>query len=60
MGPPVSASATRKRFEQLAMPHRNAAFNVAYWMMRSRTEAEDVVQDAYLRAFRAFAKFKGD
>jgi RNA polymerase sigma-70 factor (ECF subfamily) len=60
MGPPASASIARKRFEQLAMPHRNAAFNLAYWMMRCRTEAEDVVQEAYLRAFRAFSTFKGD
>ena len=48
------------RFEQLAMPHRNAAFNLAYWMLRNREEAEDVVQDAYLRAFRAFSSFKGE
>jgi RNA polymerase sigma-70 factor (ECF subfamily) len=48
------------RFEQLAMPHRNAAFNLAYWMLRNRDEAEDVVQDAYLRAFRAFRAFKGE
>jgi len=48
------------RFERLAMPHRNAAYNLAYWMLRSRDEAEDVVQEAYLRAFRAFPTFKGD
>ena len=42
------------------MPHRNAAFNLAYWMLRNREEAEDVVQDAYLRAFRAFSAFKGE
>ena len=48
------------RFEQLTMPHRNAAFNLAYWILRDREEAEDVVQDAYLRAFRAFPAFKGE
>ena len=42
------------------MPHRNAAFNMAYWILRDREEAEDVVQDAYLRAFRAFPAFKGE
>ena len=42
------------------MPHRNAAFNLAYWMLRNREEAEDVVQEAYLRAFRAFPAFKGE
>jgi RNA polymerase sigma-70 factor (ECF subfamily) len=47
------------RFGQLAMPHRNAAFNLAYWLLGNQDEAEDVVQDAYLRAFRAFSTFKG-
>jgi RNA polymerase sigma-70 factor, ECF subfamily len=47
------------RFERLAMPHRNAAYDLAYWMLRNRAEAEDVVQEAYLRAFRAFSSFKG-
>jgi RNA polymerase sigma-70 factor (ECF subfamily) len=36
-----------------------AAFNVAYWIVRSREEAEDVVQDAFVRAFRAFPRFDG-
>jgi RNA polymerase sigma-70 factor (ECF subfamily) len=50
----------RLRFQQLVMPHRTAAFNLAYWMLRDRDEAEDVVQEAYLRAFRAFPAFRGD
>jgi hypothetical protein len=33
-------------FEQLVLPHMPAAFNLAYWIVRSRDEAEDVVQDA--------------
>ena len=41
------------------MPHRTAAFNLAYWMLGNREEAEDIVQEAYLRGFRAFAGFKG-
>jgi RNA polymerase sigma factor (sigma-70 family) len=41
------------------MPHRTAAFNLAYWMLGNREEAEDIVQEAYLRGFRAFASFKG-
>lgn len=60
MDQPVSEPLGRLRFEQLAMPHRNAAFNLAYWMLRNREEAEDVVQEAYLRAFRAFSAFKGE
>lgn len=50
----------RARFEKLALPHRDAAFNLAYWIVRDRDDAEDVVQDAYLRAFKAFAGFKGE
>ena len=50
----------RSRFEQLALPHRDAAYNLAYWIVRNRDDAEDVVQDAYLRAFRAFAGFEGE
>jgi RNA polymerase sigma-70 factor, ECF subfamily len=50
---------TALRFEQLTIPHRSAAFNLAYWILRSREEAEDVVQDAYVRAFRAFSTFNG-
>ena len=46
-------------FEQLLIPHMPAAFNLAYWIMRSRDEAEDVVQDAYLRAYTAFPQFSG-
>jgi RNA polymerase sigma-70 factor (ECF subfamily) len=50
----------RERFERLAGAHLGAAFNLAYWIMRDRAAAEDVVQDAYLRAFRAFASFRGE
>jgi RNA polymerase sigma-70 factor (ECF subfamily) len=49
-----------KRFEELVMPLRGAAFNLAYWILQSREEAEEVVQEAYLRAFRAFPRFKGE
>jgi RNA polymerase sigma-70 factor (ECF subfamily) len=36
-----------------------AAFNLAFWLVRSRADAEDIVQEAYLRAFRAFDGFRG-
>lgn len=44
-------------FSRLALPHLDAAHNLAYWIVRNRADAEDVVHDAYLRAFRAFASF---
>jgi len=47
-------------FEQLASPHLQAAYNLAYWITRSRPDAEDVVQDAYLRAWRAFGGLRGE
>jgi RNA polymerase sigma-70 factor, ECF subfamily len=50
----------KSRFEHLALPHMAAAYNLAYWILQNRPDAEDVVQDAYLRAFRAFDGFEGD
>lgn len=49
----------RYRFTELTAPHMAAAYNLAYWITRSRADAEDVVQDAYLRAWRGFAGFRG-
>ncbi|MBI3435035.1 MAG: sigma-70 family RNA polymerase sigma factor [Proteobacteria bacterium] len=47
-------------FEAMALPHMDAAHSLAFWLVRSRPDAEDIVQDAYLRAFRAFDSFAGD
>jgi RNA polymerase sigma-70 factor (ECF subfamily) len=49
----------RARFEQAALPHLDAAFNLARWLLRHEQDAEDVVQEAFLRAFRAFDGFRG-
>lgn len=49
----------RARFEQLVLPHLDAAFNLARWLLRSRSDAEDVAQEAMLRAFRFFRGFNG-
>ena len=49
----------RTRFEQMVLPHLDAAFNLAAWILSSRTDAEDVTQDAMLRAFRFFESFYG-
>ncbi len=48
----VLDSQDRARFEQLVLPHLDAAFNLARWLLRSRSDAEDVAQEALLRAFR--------
>jgi RNA polymerase sigma-70 factor (ECF subfamily) len=39
--------------------HLGAAYNLARWMLRNETEAEDAVQEAYLRAISHFASFRG-
>jgi RNA polymerase sigma-70 factor, ECF subfamily len=49
----------RRRFERLALPHLDAAHNLARWLAGNTTDAEDVVQDAYLRAYRYFDSFQG-
>src|SRR5512135_2007648 len=46
-------------FEQVILPHLDAAFNLARWLTRSDQDAEDVVQEACLRAFRFFDGFRG-
>lgn len=51
--------AKRTRFEQLVLVHMDAAFGLASWLMRDRAQAEEAVQEAYLRAFRSFASFRG-
>src|SRR5580704_4966448 len=46
-------------FEQAVMPHLDAAYNLARWLMRNEQDAQDVAQEAYLRAFRFFPGFRG-
>lgn len=49
----------RIRFEQLVLPHLDAGVNLARWLVRNREDAEDVAQEAMLRAYRFFAGFRG-
>jgi hypothetical protein len=44
----------RDRFEQLVLPHLDSAFNLARWLLGDTTDADDVVQEAMLRAQRFF------
>jgi RNA polymerase sigma-70 factor (ECF subfamily) len=49
-----------RRFELLALPHLDAAYNLARWLTRNDEDAQDVVQEASLRALRYFGGFRGD
>src|SRR6266704_6919906 len=48
-----------ENFEEVVLPHLRAAYNLARWLTRNETDAEDVVQEAYLRAFKHFGSFHG-
>jgi RNA polymerase sigma-70 factor (ECF subfamily) len=56
--PPESDAARRRRFEAEALPHLDALHRSAVRMARSRRDAEDLVQDTYLKAWRAFDQFR--
>lgn len=49
-----------EHFQALVLTHLNSAFNLAYWLTRSRQDAEDVVQEACMRALTYFHAFHGD
>jgi RNA polymerase sigma factor (sigma-70 family) len=49
----------RRRFEELFLPHLDAAYNVARWITQHDQDARDVVQDSYIRAFKGFLRFRG-
>jgi RNA polymerase sigma factor (sigma-70 family) len=46
-------------FEEMMLPHMDAAHNLAKWLLRNEEDAQDVVQEAYLRAFKSFGGFHG-
>src|SRR5436305_12793826 len=46
-------------FEDVMLPHLDAAHNLARWLLRNEQDAQDVVQEAYLRAFKSFGGFHG-
>ena len=55
----VEAQDKLAEFEKSIVPHMDAAFNLARWLAGNDHDAQDVVQDAYVRAFRFFSGFRG-
>lgn len=49
----------RAQFEQTILPHLDAAYNLARWMINNDQDAEDVVQESYLRAYKYFSSYQG-
>jgi RNA polymerase sigma-70 factor (ECF subfamily) len=49
----------RRRFEETFLPYLDAAYNLARWIVQHDQDAQDVVQEAYLRAFKGYHGFRG-
>lgn len=56
----MTASEKKQRFQALVLPHLHSAFNLACWLSHSSQDAEDIVQEAYLRAYKFFDSFHGE
>jgi RNA polymerase sigma-70 factor (ECF subfamily) len=57
--PDYAERAELASFEEAMLPHLDAAHNLARWLLRNEQDAQDVVQEAYLRAFKSFGGFRG-
>jgi RNA polymerase sigma-70 factor, ECF subfamily len=55
----MNSEGKQARFAREVLPHLDAAYNLARWLLRNPTDAEDVAQEACLRAFRYFDEFRG-
>jgi RNA polymerase sigma-70 factor, ECF subfamily len=49
----------KPRFEELFLPHLDAAYNLAYWIVGREHDAQDIVQESYIRALKGFSGFRG-
>jgi len=58
-GSPSPGAGHVNRFNQLILPHLDGAYNLARYLTRDPTLSEDVVQEAFVRAYRAFGDFRG-
>lgn len=56
----LATESVRARFEDVALPHLDAAYNLARWLTRSDADASDVVQEACLRALTYFDGYRGE
>jgi RNA polymerase sigma-70 factor (ECF subfamily) len=56
----LTSAEKSRRFEGQISPHLKSAYNLARWLTRSDEDAEDLVQEAFLRAFSAFETFRGE
>jgi RNA polymerase sigma-70 factor (ECF subfamily) len=57
---PVDERERLKLFEQMVLPHLDAAYNLARWLAGNDHDAQDVAQEASLRAFKFFGNFRGE
>jgi RNA polymerase sigma factor (sigma-70 family) len=55
----MAAQHMAESVEECLLPHLDAAYNLARWLVRNKQDAEDVVQEAYLRALRFWGDFRG-
>src|SRR3989442_15490434 len=56
---PATVSAIGESFDEVVLPHLDAAYRLARWLVWNEDDAEDVVQEAALRALRYFRTFTG-
>ena len=55
----LGTTSSESSFEELFLPQLDAAYNLAYWIVGADQDAQDIVQEAYVRAFKGFAGFRG-